>query len=60
MMNRVRLGLAVAGLLLAVLSVALDNGQLAWGAIALLVGSLILRLLLHKRENGNSGTGGAL
>ena len=53
-MNQVRLGLAIAGFLVALASVALDNQRLAWGAIALLVGSLILRLLLHKRQDGSS------
>ena len=53
-MNQVRLGLAIAGFLVALASVALDNQRLAWGAIALLVGSLILRLLLHKPQDGSS------
>jgi hypothetical protein len=59
-MNQLRLGLAIAGFVLALLSVALDHSQLGWGAIALLTGSLILRLLLHKREKGNSGSEGPL
>jgi hypothetical protein len=58
--NRLRLVLATAGFLLALLSVAFDDTQLGWGAIALLTGSLILRLLLRKRENGTSGSGGGL
>jgi hypothetical protein len=51
--NRLRLGLAVAGLLLAALSVARENHELGWVAIALLAGSLIVRLLMRKRNNGN-------
>jgi hypothetical protein len=54
-MHRLRLGLAGAGFCVALLSVALDNRQLGWGAIALLCGSLILRLLAGKRERRNTG-----
>jgi len=57
-MNRLRLGLVIAGFILALLSVTLDDRRLAWGAIALLTASLILRLLLRKREKTKSGTGG--
>jgi hypothetical protein len=57
-MNRVRLGLVIAGFVLALLSVTLDDHRLAWGAIALLTASLILRLILSKREKTESGTGG--
>jgi hypothetical protein len=53
--NRLRLGLVVTGLLLAVLSVAFDNRQLGWAAIVLLTGSLILRLWLRKRVNRSAG-----
>jgi hypothetical protein len=52
-MNRLRLGLAVAGLLLAAVSVAREDHQLGWAAIALLTASLIARLLVRKRKNGN-------
>ena len=53
-MNPLRVGLAAAGFLLAVLSVAFDSAQLAWAAIALLVASLIVRLLLRKRQDRKS------
>ena len=53
-MRHARLGLAVAGFLMALLSVALDNRQIGWAAIALLIGSLILRILSGKREDRNS------
>ena len=43
-MNRVRLGLALAGIALAVLAVALNQGRLVWVAIVLLAGALIVRL----------------
>jgi hypothetical protein len=56
-MNGLRLGLALAGLLLAALSVARGDRRLVWAAIALLAGSLIVRLLMRKRKNGNSDTG---
>lgn len=54
-MNRLRLGFAIAGFILAIVSVTLNDNRLAWGAIALLTASLILRLLLRKRETTNSG-----
>ena len=44
-MKFARLGLAIAGFIAALLSIALDDRQVAWGAIALLTASLILRLL---------------
>jgi hypothetical protein len=50
-MNHLRLGLALAGFLVALLSVVLDEARLGWGAIALLTGSLILRLLAQKRKD---------
>jgi uncharacterized membrane protein len=52
-MNRLRIGLAIAGFVLALLSVALDDHRLAWAAIALLATSLLLRLVRRKRRNGN-------
>jgi hypothetical protein len=51
-MRYARLGLAVAGFLAALLSIALDNRQVGWGAIALLTGSLILRLLSREPGDG--------
>lgn len=53
-MRQLRLGLALAGFVLALLSVTLDDRRLAWGAIALLAVSLILRLLLRKGGNARS------
>lgn len=49
-MTRLRIGLALAGFLAALLSVALNDDRIAWLAIALLAASLVLRLLLRKRE----------
>jgi hypothetical protein len=54
--NRLRLGLAIAGFVLALMSVVLDDSQLGWGAIALLAASLILRLALRKADNTRSGS----
>ena len=44
-MTALRLGLVIAGLALAGITVLLDSPRLGWAAIALLVGSLIVRLL---------------
>jgi uncharacterized membrane protein YfcA len=52
-MNRLRIGLAIAGFVLALLSVALDDHRLAWAAIAVLVTFLLIRLLRRRRANGN-------
>jgi hypothetical protein len=43
-----KLGLALAGFLLAVLSVVFDERGLGWAAIVLLATSLTLRLWLRK------------
>ena len=50
-MNRIRLGFAVLGFTLALLSFALEEIRLSWAAIAALLVSVIARLLLRKREN---------
>jgi Flp pilus assembly protein TadB len=52
--SRLRLGLAICGFVLAMLGVALDDLRLVWGAIAVLLGSLLIRLILRQRESGNS------
>jgi Flp pilus assembly protein TadB len=52
--NKLRLVLAISGFVLAVIGVTLDDIRLVWGAIAVLLASLLFRLLLHKRVNGNS------
>jgi len=46
-----RIGLAVAGFAVALLAVALGDRQIGWGAIALLIGSLIVRLLQRGRHD---------
>lgn len=57
-MNRLRLGFALIGFVLALLSVALNDIRLGWAAIAVLLISVIARLILRKRVNGNSKAGG--
>ena len=52
-MNRLRIGFALAGFTLALLSVALDDHRLAWAAIAVLVASLVIRLVRRNRGSGN-------
>jgi hypothetical protein len=47
-MTRLRIGLGLAGLLVAVLAVVTENPRLTWGGIALLTGSLIVRLLQRR------------
>ena len=55
-MSQLRIAAALAGFVAALLSVVLDDKRLAWMAIALLTVSLILRLILRKRENRQSET----
>lgn len=55
-MNRLRLGFALAGFVLALFSIALEDIRLGWAAIAVLLVSMIVRLLLRKREDGKSKT----
>jgi hypothetical protein len=47
--NFVRIGFAVAGFVLALISIALNNSWLGWAAIAMLLVSVIARLALRKR-----------
>lgn len=47
-MNRLRLGLALAGFVAALLAVSLGDERVGWAAIALLVGSLIVRFLQKR------------
>jgi uncharacterized membrane protein YfcA len=55
-MSRLRIAFTLAGLAAALLSVALDDHRLAWTAIALLAISLVLRLILRKRETRHGET----
>jgi uncharacterized membrane protein len=49
-MNRLRIAFAIAGFVLALLSIARDDHRLAWAAIALLAASLLIRLVRHRRK----------
>jgi hypothetical protein len=46
--NRLRLGLALAGFAAALLAVSLGDQRIGWLGIALLAGSLIVRLLQKR------------
>jgi hypothetical protein len=54
-MNRVRMGLALTGMALALAAVALNEGRLAWAAIVLLAAALIVRLLQRRGTDRGSG-----
>lgn len=45
-----RIGLALGGFVLAVVAIALEDHRVGWAAIALLIGSLIVRLLQRRRS----------
>lgn len=53
-MNRLRLGLALAGFAAALLAVSLGDTRIGWCAIALLIGSLVTRLL--QKRHGQKDT----
>lgn len=57
-MSRWRIGFALAGFAAALLSIAYDDRRIAWVAIVLLAISLILRLLVRKREKQSSDASG--
>jgi Flp pilus assembly protein TadB len=59
-MNRLRVGLALAGFVLALLGVAWNDHRIAWAAIALLAASLLIRLVLRKQEKQKSHGDGDL
>jgi hypothetical protein len=47
--NQVRLGLSLAGMVVAVVAIMLNDRRVVWGAIALLAASLLLRLVARRR-----------
>jgi hypothetical protein len=53
-MNLIRVGFAVAGFALALISIALNHDWLSWAAIALLLVSVLARLTLRKRTDTGS------
>lgn len=52
-MTMLRLGLGVLGLVAAAAAVVRDDPRIGWGAIALLAGSLIVRLLGRRTPPGD-------
>jgi hypothetical protein len=46
--NYLRLGLAFGGFAVALLAVAFEDQRLGWGAIALLAGSLLVRVIERR------------
>lgn len=56
-MNHVRVAFAGLGFVLAVLSIALNDSWLGWAAIAALLVSVLVRLLLRQRGDRNAGRG---
>jgi hypothetical protein len=50
-----RLGLALGGFAVALLAVAFEDERLGWGAIALLTGSLLVRVIERRaRSRGDT------
>jgi hypothetical protein len=52
-LNRVRLGLSLTGMVVAVVAIMLEDRRVVWGAMALLGASLLLRVV--GRGRGRSG-----
>jgi uncharacterized membrane protein YeiB len=50
-MTRWRMAFALVGFIIALLSVALNDRRLVWVAIILLAISLLLRLIVRRRES---------
>lgn len=50
-MNRLRLVLAIAGLVFAVAGIATEDRYIVWAAIALLALSFLLRLATRRRDS---------
>jgi len=51
-LNRIRLGLSLTGMVVAVLAIMLKDRRLVWGAIGLLAASLLLRVVGRRRRSG--------
>jgi uncharacterized membrane protein len=49
-LTALRIGLALAGFAAALLAVAFEDRRLSWAAIALLAGSLLVRLIQRRRN----------
>jgi hypothetical protein len=57
-MTYLRLGLAFGGFAVALLAVAFEDERLGWGAIALLAGSLLVRVVERRRARRDEVEGG--
>jgi hypothetical protein len=47
--TKVRLGLSLSGMVVAVVAIMLNDRRIVWGAIVLLAASLLLRVVAGKR-----------
>ena len=55
-LNKVRLGLSLTGMVVAIVAIMLNDRRVVWGAIALLAASLLLRLVArHRPGRGRDG-----
>lgn len=50
--NRIRLGLSLAGMVVAVVAIMLNDRRMVWAAVALLAASLLLRLAERRGRSG--------
>ena len=53
-MTYLRLGLAFGGFAVALLAVAFEDQRFGWGAIALLAGSLVVRVIERRRSRSQT------
>jgi hypothetical protein len=54
--NRLRLGLSLTGMVVAIIAIMLNGRRVVWGAIVLLAASLLLRLVAANRpRRGRDG-----
>jgi hypothetical protein len=53
--TRLRIGLALAGFAAALAAIAFEQPRLAWGAIALLATSLLIRLIQRRKTDPRAG-----
>lgn len=51
-LNRLRLVLSLAGMVMAVVAIMLNDRRVVWGAIGLLAASLLLRVVQRRRAGG--------
>ena len=49
-MTRARLAVAFLGILLAIVAIVRDDRRIAWLAIVVLAGALVLRIVTRRRE----------